>query len=443
MIEKNQDLEVEIVSYGSEGQGVARYNNFVIFVPMAIVGEIVKIHIIKVTKSYAVGKIVEIIKESKYRCNAECSVNGKCGGCSLQHIEYQQTLEIKRQIVENAFSKIAGIKDVLVLPVVKSERVYEYRNKSAFPLCVIDGKLKVCMYRNLSHNPVVVENCAISYDLINKCAKIFENYANNNFKDKELSKLRYLVVRVVDNNMLVTIVSDSPLKNVNSLYCELINALKLTDKELGLFWCKKSVDNNVILEGTVKHLLGIKQIDTEILGIKVEVSPLSFFQVNFDIMNLIYKKVQNNIEYNDIVVDAYSGAGLMSALLAQKAKHVYGIEIVKEATQNANSLKLKNGITNLTNINGDMNVELPKLLSKVGSIDVLVVDPPRKGMDSSVLETILLLNPKKIIYVSCNPATLARDIGVLSQNFYVKEVEPFDMFPQTPHVETFACLERK
>ena len=161
MIEKNQELEVEITSYGSEGQGVARVDGFVIFVPMSIIGEIVKVHIIKATKSFAVGKIVEIIKPSDKRIEPKCSVYGKCGGCSLEHINYEETLNIKKRIIEDAFIKIAGCSEIELRKVIPSEKIYNYRNKSAFPLFVNDEKLEVCMYRNLSHNPVFVENCAM------------------------------------------------------------------------------------------------------------------------------------------------------------------------------------------------------------------------------------------------------------------------------------------
>lgn len=443
MIEKNQELEVEIVSYGSEGQGVARYDNFVIFVPMSIIGEIVKVHIIKVTKSYAVGKIIEVIKPSEYRCNSKCSVYGKCGGCVLQHIDYLKTLEMKKQIVQDALVKIADIKDVAVKDVVKSKFIYNYRNKSAFPLFVDDGEIEVCMFRNLSHDPVYVENCKISDENINKIAEIFKVFANNSLSKKDLQTLRFLVVRVIDNKFLVTIVSDIPIKNLVKLYYELTTKLGISDGNLGLFWCKKSKDNNVILEGTIKHLLGVKNISANILGVNIELSPMSFFQVNYDIMTKIYSKVQSVIEKTDSVIDAYSGAGLMSALIAQKAKHVYGIEIVPDATKNADALKFRNNIKNLTNINGDISIILPKLVEEDKNIDVLVLDPPRKGIDEVVLNTILSVKPNKIIYVSCNPATLARDLKVLSEAYDMVEVEPYDMFPQTAHVETFALLERK
>ncbi len=443
MIEKNQELEVEIVSYGSEGQGVARFDGFVIFVPMSLVGEVVKVHIIKVTKSYAIGKIIEIIKPSVNRVNPKCSIFGKCGGCTLQHLEYQKSLDMKKKIVEDAMVKIADLKDANVNGVIFSDNEYGYRNKSAFPLFVNDNKLEICMFRTQSHNPVYVNKCEISSENINKCAKVFKEFANNNFDKKDLYSLRYLVIREVDNKLLVTIVSDKPIKNASRLYYNIQSELSLAEDALGLFWCKKSIDNNVILEGTIKHLLGIKNITTNILGINVEISPKSFFQVNFDVMVKIYSKVQENINNDDVVVDAYSGAGLMSALIAQKAGSVYGIEIVEEATKNANSLKIDNNIGNLININGDMNVELPKLLDKIKKIDTLVVDPPRKGMDTSVIETILRVKPEKVIYVSCNPATLARDLKEFLNDYQVKEIQPFDMFPQTAHVETFVLLSKK
>jgi len=443
MVEKNQELEVQIVSYGSEGQGVARVDNFVIFVPMALIDEVVKVHIIKVTKTFAVGKIIEIIKASPYRIEPKCSVYGKCGGCSLQHLEYYKTLSLKKNIVSDAMKKIAGLSNVNVKDVVPSSKEYNYRNKAAFPIFVNNGNVEVCMYRTLSHNPVCIETCEISDDFINKIVAIFEKFVNSNYALKDKLSLKHLVIRVVDKKVLVALVADKPIKNANLLYYNIKTGLNLPEDGLGLFWCKKNIDNNVILEGEIKHLLGVHNITSNILGINVEISPKSFFQVNIDIMEKIYRKVQSNINKNEIVVDAYSGAGLMSALLAQKAKEVYGIEIVPEATKNADALKRNNKISNLTNINGDMAVELPKLLSRVNKIDAMVLDPPRKGIENIVLETILKVLPEKIIYVSCNPATLARDISVLSSRYDLSEFEPYDMFPQTSHIETFALLSKK
>jgi len=444
MIEKNQEFEVVIESYGSDGQGVSRINGFVVFVPFALIGEIVRIHIIKVTKSYAVGKVIEIIKPSINRVPNKCNVFGRCGGCALQHSSYNHSLDIKKSIVEDALNKIGGFKNIPVKDVVASKNKYEYRNKASFPLFVNEeGKLEVCMYRTLSHNPVYLENCPISLSIINKTAEIFKNFVNLNYGVNDLKRLKYLVVRAVENKLLIVVVSDCQIKNANRLYYDIKTGLDLSDDALGIYWCKKSKDNNVILEGTIKHLLGIKNISANILGVNVEISPMSFFQVNVDIMTEIYKKVQCSIKKEDVVIDSYSGAGLLSSLIAQKAKHVYGVEIVKEATENANALKRNNNIDNLTNVNGDALIEVPKLIERLKKVDTIILDPPRKGADEKVLKTIVNALPDKIIYISCNPATLARDLKVLCEsNYKIEEVEPFDMFPQTSHVETFVVCKK-
>lgn len=445
MITKNQELEVEIVGYTSEGYGVARHEGFVIFVPFAIVSEIVKVHIIKTTKSYAVGKIIEITKPSEERRVPLCLVYGKCGGCALQHISYEGALKIKKTIVEDALRKIGGFNDIIIQDCVPSNKEYDYRNKAAFPLFVNEeGKLEICMFRNLSHNPVYINDCSISDNLIDKISKIFKDFANVNYELKDLKRMRYLVLRVIDNKVLMVIVSDKEVKNVTNLYLTIQEKANLEPGSLGIYYCKKSKDNNVILEGEIKHLLGIENIKTKINNIFVEISPLSFFQVNIDIMNKIYAKVIQNIDKNEVVIDAYSGAGLLSSLIAQKAKQVYGIEIVLDATKNANELKTMNKIANLININGDASVEVPKLINNIKENFTVVLDPPRKGADEKVLNSIILSKPSKIIYVSCNPASLARDLKILCDGGYeLKEVCPFDMFPQTAHVETFVRLEKR
>ena len=197
----------------------------------------------------------------------------------------------------------------------------------------------------------------------------------------------------------------------------------------------------MILDGEISHLFGLESIDFDVLGIKASVSPMSFFQVNLDIMKKIYKQV-NQLVSGEIVVDAYSGAGLMSAILAKSAKMVYGIEIVKEATVDANRLAKLNGIKNLVNINGDTSVVLPNLQKEIGKY-ALVLDPPRKGIDESVAKTICENKPTSIVYVSCNPATLARDLKMICSGGYeICNVQPYDMFPQTTHIETVVSLKR-
>lgn len=443
MVNKNDQIEVLIETYGSDGQGIARYDNFVIFVPFSIVGEKIKVHIIYVAKTYAVGKIIEILKPSDERRKSKCPYYEKCGGCSVQHMKYQCALNMKKQIVKDAFSKIAGMGDVEIQNVVGSVDEFEYRNKSAFPICLNNGNVEISMFKRLSHDNVLINDCPITNDVIVESANLFKEFANSLFNQAEKESLKYFVARFIDGKLLITIVMNKFVKKLND-YAELLKSnLKFNKNSLGIYICKKNIDNNVILEGDLKHIYGITAITTKFLGIEVEVSPFSFFQVNTKVMEKLYKYVIDNVQNDKTIVDTYSGAGLMSAMLAKKAEKVYAIEIVKQATENANYLKKVNKIDNLVNINGDVSKELPILVNKIQGEFCLVVDPPRKGVASQVLQTILENEPEKIIYVSCDPATLARDVKVLSSKYLVDTIQPFDMFPQTSHVETVAILKSK
>lgn len=441
MIEKNQELEVQISGIASEGQGIARVNGFVVFVPFAMEGEIVKIHIIKVTKSFAVGKIMEIVKASKERVEPFCPYFYKCGGCSLQHMSEKAQLCFKKQVVQDALKKLGGFDNVNVDDVVCSDKQIEYRNKSAFPLFVDENsKLHVCMFKELSHTPIFIDECKITNSQNMKIAFAFEDIANK-FYNSSKKDFLHLVIRTIENKSLVTVVTKKHIKNANIMFEALKNALKLDESSLGLFECIKKTDNNVILEGDANHLFGLKSINFEIMGIMASVSPLSFFQVNIDVMTKIYAYV-NSLVSGETVVDAYSGAGLMSAILSKSAKKVYGIEIVEDATKDADRLKELNGIKNLENINGDTSIVLPRLQKEIQKY-TLVLDPPRKGVDESVAKCICESKPDKVVYVSCNPATLARDLKIICAGGYeILSVKPFDMFPQTAHVETVVNLRK-
>lgn len=441
MLEKNQELEVEICAYASEGQGIARVDGFVVFVPFTIVGEKVKIHIIKVTKSFAVGKLLEVIKPSKERVEPKCKHYYKCGGCSLQHMSYACQLEFKKQVVQDALQKLGGFEKVKVENVIASNNMFEYRNKSAFPLYTDEnGVLRVCMYKGMSHNPIYIDECLITNVTNMNIAFAFQKIANEFFNSSK-NDFVHLVVRTIENKSLVTIVTKKHIKNAKVMFEALKNTLSLSEKDFGLFECIKKTDNNVILDGEISHLFGLESINFDVLEIRTSVSPMSFFQINLDIMKKIYEKV-NKLVSGEIVVDAYSGAGLMSAILAKSAKKVYGIEIVKEATADANCLAKLNNIKNLVNINGDTSVVLPEIQKEIGEY-TLVLDPPRKGIDETVAKTICEYKPSSIVYVSCNPATLARDLKVISAGGYeICMVEPYDMFPETAHVETVVSLKR-
>lgn len=438
---KNDEYEVLIDGYNSEGQGVARVDGFVIFVPFAIKGERVRVHIIKVQKTFAVGKVVEILSPSKDRVSPKCPYFKRCGGCSLEHLEYEKACEAKHQIVSQTLARIGGFENINVENCFKSKKKYNYRNKFAFPIAInSEGKARVCMFRELSHDSVFIENCALADPLCSAVIKALEGFFDSLGDPKEYG-FRHVVCRAFGGKLLVTIVSDKkppPVGLFESL-CELTG---LDKTALGLFHCKKNIDNNVILEGELSHICGIECIAADVMGIKINISPMSFFQINDYIMENLYKRVIANFDENDVIIDAYSGAGLMSALLARHAKKVYAIEIVKAASRDAEVVRKENKIENLQNINGDAAKILPKLAKELKNFS-LVLDPPRKGVDGEVISAIASALPEKIVYISCNPSSLARDLKLIAAAGYeICSVQPFDMFPQTPHVETLTVLKK-
>lgn len=441
MIKKNDEVEILINGYGSDGEGVGKFDGFVIFVPHAIAGEQVLVHIIKVTKNYGVGKLVKVIKPSDKRVEPVCSHFEKCGGCTLQHMNYMIQLEYKRDKVKNALEKIGGLGSIEV-SAVKGSLPYGYRNKSAFPLALnARGELEICMYKNLSHNPVFISECPITNDENVKIAMAFEKVVNRFFNDTK-KYFKHLVIRTLGGKSLVTVVTTKHIKNSIVMFNAIKNELQKDESMIGLFECIKKTDNNVILDGDIVHLQGIKLLEIETLGVTAMVSPMSFFQVNLEIMSQIYSKVQSHLK-GQVVVDAYSGAGLMSGIVAKVANKVYGIEIVKDATIDADLLKQRNGLTNLININGDAGEEYLKLASSIGC-HTLILDPPRKGVSEKIINTISSCLPKQIIYVSCDPATLARDLkSICALGYEINEVSPYDMFPETSHVETLVVLTKK
>lgn len=439
---KNDVIELLITSYNSEAQGVGRHEGMVVFVPFALVGEFVQVTIIKVTKNYMVGKVIKILKPSKERVEPKCSYYNKCGGCALQHASYFESLRVKEEIVRSALTRIGGFTDINVNPTIGCDNQYEYRNKSAFPVVAgPDGRLQLAMYRVLSHDPVFINSCPITKKIMINAANTFINYANESFIG-EKTQIRHIVMRFVDKKLLFVVVTMKRL-TLDGLFDRLCDSTGLTKDDVGLFECIKSVDNNVILEGKMVHVAGIESILSSNLGIDFSISPNSFYQVNDEIMRKIYQKAASEFGKDDVVIDAYSGAGLLSALLSKKVKKVIGIEIVKEATADANKVKQANHISNLENINGDVKSVLPNVVKKLDHFS-LVIDPPRKGVDAEVLKAIGEAGPSKIVYISCNPASLSRDLKVLSQYGYKASfVQPYDMFPETQHVETLAVLIRK
>jgi len=445
-MKKNDKFEVEIDDMGYSGEGIAHKDGVTIFVPFAIIGEKVLIHVLKVKDSIAWAKIIEIKSNSKHRLEPKCKYFEKCGGCALEHVSSETELLVKQQKIKTAFKKNAGI-ELEKIRMFDSNKLYSYRNKCAFPIRNIDGVASVCMFKGSSHIPIKIDKCELADEKINKIIKIFNEFLNENniTAFDELTGrglVKFLVIRVIDDVPLITIVINAKkLSNVDNL----IKKLELSFAKFGLNLNINMTNNNVILSSSFIHVCGESELVANEKGISYPVSSMSFLQINDYIKNIIYDKVLDAIEKEDLVIDAYSGAGLLSAIMAKKAKYVYGIEIIKDATENANNLKISNSIKNLTNINGDCLIELPRLVEGLYSTQVKVVlDPPRKGCDKKVIDAIIKANVQKIIYISCNPATLARDAKILIDAGYkIKSVEGFNMFPQTEHVETLAFFEKE
>lgn len=441
-MKKNDIINVDIVDIGINGEGIAKQDNIVIFIPFALLGENIDAHILKVNKKIAFAKIKQINKPSPTRCNAICPYFTKCGGCEMQHIKYSEQLKIKTQTVKTAFKKYART-SIDVLPCVASDNIFSYRNKMQYP-CTPKG---IGMYAKNSHNLIDIANCPLSKPLCAKAYEIFREFALKNnlsfYNEHTHSGLvRNAMFREANTNIAICIV-------INGKKIEQIDKLiELYKKEFkdnfSLYYNINTEKTNTILSNNTICVYGKDKLKMLDFGVTYYISPNSFMQINDQIQNAIYTKVLDNISPNDIIINAYSGAGLLSAILSKKAKTVYGIEIVKVASENADFLKQINKIQNMQNICGDCAIVLPKLIQNLDKTlnTTLVLDPPRKGCEKNIIDAIKSAKINKIIYISCNPATLARDVSFLLDDYNIRLVQPYDMFPQTKHVETVAILEK-
>lgn len=443
---KNDKVNLTINNYGCNAEGVALFDGQVVFVPYSLVGENIDATIIKQTSKTNLAKIDNINTPNDLRITAPCPYFEKCGGCQLQHTTYQNALKIKTEIVQNAITNIGKI-NYKIQNTIPSENMYHYRNKIAMPINPKTRRLG--MYRPSSHKIVDIEDCLLQKNMISSLIKVFNNYLsltkNTIFDDETKTGLiKSLVARETENKLLVTVVINGNDLNDKNL---LVDLLKQNFENFGLNLNINKLKNNVILTENFVDVYGDNKAKIFENGIKYFISNQSFMQVNDEVKLKMYSAIFDEIE-NCYVVDAYSGAGLLSAMMAKHAKYVYGIEIVKPATELANELVKTNNIKNLKNINGDCAIELPKLMDSLKAEEknnlTVVLDPPRKGCDKKVLDAIAKVAPQKIVYMSCDPSTLARDLKILQDELHynIKYIQPYDMFPQTKHVETLAVLEK-
>lgn len=430
----------------SNSETVGKYDGYSVFVSRMIVGETAKVAVSYVKDKVAYGDVVEILEPSQNRVSPVCKHFGDCGGCSLMHMSYGEQLNFKRNKVVNNLRKIGKI-EFDVKPCFPSPLTLGYRNKLALPVSGKAGDVVVGMYRRGTHNVVNTDGCMLGGQWAAKLVEIFRTYLNEQGAEPYdehtfCGEVRHLVARYVDGQLLVMLVSNGAYKRDLT---PLAKALQREFSSYGLFVNENNNRNNVILGKVTKHICGLEYIEGEHLGVKYRLRPNSFFQVNNEVKDAIYSKVKEllDVSRTQVLVDCFSGVGVLTNVLADDGYLTYAVEIDASAAQDAVEAQRLNG-KRIVNVCGDANVELPRITAEnKGKVMSLVVDPPRKGLGERVCRTILEASFDNIVYVSCDSATFARDLALLSSHYDVSYVQPFDLFPQTDQVETLVHLSKK
>lgn len=455
MIEKNKEYILDIISQGYEGEGIAKVNDtFPVFVEGALKGEIVNARIVKVKKNFAYGKLVDIIEPSSERCEAKCNIHKRCGGCKLQHSTYNEQLNFKFERVKDCISKIGKLDEGIVKFPLGMKEPWRYRNKVQLPIGMVNGELKIGFFAPRSHEIIDMETCLIQDEVADKVVQLTREWIKkNNIKPynvdgkyDESGILRHVMIRrgfKTDEVMVVLVTNGAKLPNKDEfikLMVDNIPGIKSIVQNIN------SKPTNVILGQEYITLWGEPTISDYIGDFKFNISPLSFFQVNPIQTEVLYGKALEYAELSgdETVFDAYCGTGTITLFLSQKAKKVYGVEIIPQAIENANINAKENNVDNVEFFVGESEIVIPDLINKGIKADVVVVDPPRKGCDVKLLNAITNINAERIVYVSCDPSTLARDLAILEENGYkTTTVQPVDMFPHTAHIENVALLVKE
>lgn len=447
-ISKNEEYEVEIIDNGYNGEGIAKIDGFTVFVPNAIKGEVVKILIVKVLSSHAFGKILEIEKKSKFRQEIDCATYKRCGGCDLRHIKYEQTLKMKQNAVQALVNKTLKNK-IEVKETLGMENPFFYRNKAQYPVGVNkDRKPIIGVFANRTHEVIPIKNCLIQNPKSEAIAKFileFIKEKNISIYNEKTGKgfFRHIVIKVgikTNEIMCIFVINGKKFPYEE----ELVEKLKQNYPEIKTIVKNINMKNtNVILGQENINLYGNGYIEDVLGEYKFKISPLSFYQVNPKQAEKLYNLgiEMAKVSKEDTVFDLYCGIGTISLFVAKYAKKVYGVEIVEQAIKDAKQNAKINNIENVQFIAGDTKIVLEDLIYNKGIIaDIVIFDPPRKGLDNNSINNILKIKPKKIVYISCNPATLIRDLALFEKLYEVKTIIPVDMFPFTKHVECCALL---
>lgn len=450
MFKKNDEIIGSISGYASGGEGVLHHEGFPVFVQGAIMGEEVKVKILKCLKNYAFGKICEIITPSIERISPICPVSKRCGGCSLMHMSYEEQLRFKKIKVADTMRKIGSFSDLKICDTIPSPRVLNYRNKVSVPLTKTDDGIMWGFYAVHSHNVVACDKCFLHDEINNKIISTVIKYMESQdispyCEDTHSGTVRHIYIRKAPSSgeIMVSLVSKKQALKNEELLVKML--LEVSKDIKSIIINVNPHKTNVILGEKNRVLFGNEYIHDILLDTKFKIHHNSFYQINSYTTSLLYEKaisLLGDLE-GKTVLDLYCGIGTISLIMAKRAKCVYGIEYVPEAIKDACFNAEMNNIQNANFYAGDAAKEIINLQKKGIKPDYIVLDPPRKGCDTEVLQTSAALSPKKIVYISCDCATLARDMKIFKELGYnATEVYPFDMFPQTAHVESVALLTR-
>jgi len=449
MLIKNQIYETVITDYTAEGQGVAHIEGCAVFIPNAIAGERVKVRVELARKTWAAGKIVEILEKSPHRCNRECPISSSCGGCDFWHMDYDEETRLKAERVKNCLNRLGG-ENLTEMPILAAPACYGYRNKAQYPVAQKKGRAYAGFFRAGTHEVVENKRCLILPEQTDDVKDAVMDYVNQfrvTVYDEETHKglLRHIYVRrgVVSGQILVCLVCNGDrLPKVEEL-------LKRLEKIPGFTTLVLSVNTkkgNAVLGDKFITLHGPGYIEDTLCGLTFRLSPRSFYQVNHHQAQRLYRAAieQAEITKEDLVLDLYCGVGTITLAMAGSAGKVIGVEVIEQAVADARDNAKRNGIENAEFFCGDAGQAALELEKQGVRPDVVVVDPPRKGLNADTIEALHRMGPRRIVYVSCDPATLARDAALLKQHGYaVKNAMACDLFPRCSHVESVVCFSRE
>ncbi len=451
-MKKNDEIELEIIDNGINLEGIARHENKVVFIPGAIKGERILTKIIKVNNSFCIGKMIDIVSKNNSRVDPICGAYKRCGGCSGQHIEYNSQLQIKKELVKNTLAKqklkYAGLDNVIGMGVP----LY-YRNKAQYPVRrTVEGENKLGFYAKRSHDIIENEECFIQNQEIDRMSKevfkllLLKGFVGYNEEDNT-GDIRHILIRrgYYTGEMMIVIIVNKEDIFTDVRMEEIVNILKDNENIKSIILNLNTSKTNEILGKEEKILYGSGYIKDYIGDYKYYISSKSFFQVNTVQAEVLYNVLKEKLELNgdEILFDLYSGVGSIGIFLSDSVKKLYGIEIEEQAVKMANMNIELNNVDNAEYIAGSVESKIVEYQKRDIHPDVIVVDPPRKGLDLESIEYIINFKPKKVGYVSCSPATFARDLKILSQYYNVGVVTPVDLFPNSEHIENVVVLTLK